>query len=77
MTLTVQTAQQLLQALENATKLAVDAQCKLAALEKTLQIYRPNLWRSYLEHLDEVRKNPPLFVNEAELRALHSTLADS
>jgi hypothetical protein len=46
-------AESLVLTLIQAVKTALDAQHKLNALEKALKTYEPNLYQSYLKHLEE------------------------
>lgn len=75
MTIDTETSKQLVQAVLNATQLAADALCKLTALEKTLETYDPKLYQSYLKHLDQAQKSPPVSVSLAGFQGLHQRLA--
>jgi hypothetical protein len=57
-----ETAQALVRTIAESLQHAIEANTKLIALERTLERDAPNLYRSYLRNLDEVRKNPPVSI---------------
>jgi hypothetical protein len=71
------TAQSLLATIANGIRLTFDAHIKIVALEKTLQERQPEIYKAYLETLEDVKRKPPFEFDLGALAMLQEKLVQS